>query len=189
MQLALAILRALHFAATLVVFGELAFAWLLSPGRVQPRRSLGIVAASLVLAAASALAWLVVEAHNMGGQPMGEPLAPGTLATVLGQTFYGQVWLARMALMALLAACLVPLRRQAPWALPAAVALALAVLAMLAGMGHAAGGRGAERGARLAVDALHLVAAGAWVGTLVPLEQILAVAVAFVRAREATRRF
>ena len=196
MELALAIARALHTAAVVGVFGELAFAHLVSSTGPRSPRFVAIVAASLVLAALSAVAWLALEAAHMSGLPWREALAAETLRTVVTQTFFGELWLARFALLAVPVAWLAVFRgAKAPgWSLVAAAA-ALLLLISLAGMGHAAAGRGADGVARFVMDALHLLAAGAWIGMLAPLARVLGEAMrdghedAFDRAREATRRF
>lgn len=192
----LAIVRAVHFAATIAVFGELAYTLLLSRGHVRPPRFVAMTAWSLAVVAVSALAWLALEARDMSGLPLREALSAETLDMVITQTLFGQLWLARMALAAALAVALYFLRdgsRDTGGAL--ALVIALVLLATLAGMGHAAAGRGAARSVRLAVDALHLVAAGAWLGTLPPLAMAIGAAIrsadadSLDRVREATRRY
>src|SRR4030088_3463747 len=65
----------------------------------------------------------------------------------------------------------------------------------LAFAGHAAGGSGIEGSVHLTTDLLHLFAAAAWVGALVPLALVLHAANAggdpasIEIVREATRRF
>jgi mono/diheme cytochrome c family protein/uncharacterized membrane protein len=68
-------------------------------------------------------------------------------------------------------------------------ALAGALLASLAFAGHAAGERGMDRVVHLSADAAHLLAAGAWLGALLPLAYVLARARALETAERATRRF
>ena len=73
--------------------------------------------------------------------------------------------------------------------------LAAVLLATVAATGHAAAERGLDRIAHLCADALHLVAAGAWLGALVPLIALLqrssgnASAETLAFAVRATRRF
>lgn len=200
MEPMLAIARAVHFAAVIALFGEAAFLHFVAPARLRPPRFMAIGAWSIAVAAASAIAWLAVEAQVMSGLPAREALAPETLRTVLTQTVFGEVWLARIVILAVAAAALFASRertgRASPsWALPIAFAASSLLLASLAGMGHAAAGRGSELIVRLLADALHLLAAGAWIGALPPFVMVIGDAVrrgdagAFRMAREATERF
>jgi hypothetical protein len=72
---------------------------------------------------------------------------------------------------------------------------AAVLLATLAGTGHTAAERGLDRVVHLCVDALHLLAAGAWLGSLFPLIFLLgrcactASAEALDFAARATQRF
>jgi putative copper resistance protein D len=79
------------------------------------------------------------------------------------------------------------------WIKVVAVALAVGVAGTLALAGHAVGGSGIEAIVHPAADFLHLVAAAAWVGMLLPLALVLAAAgrdaVSVAIARTATVRF
>lgn len=133
---------------------------------------------SLVLVLVSGLLWLAVEAVRMSGLSPARALNGETLDTVLAQTSFGRAWIVRFALAGALGASLFVSRRRA--ALDAARAvLAAGLLASLAWAGHAAAERGTDRVVHLSADAAHLLAAGAWLGALLPLAQVLA------RAREA----
>ncbi len=117
---------------------------------------------------------------------------------MLLDTDFGHVWLARLALVVLLAAALHPPYFGAPapaWRRGAALALAVAFVAALAFAGHAAAGEGTEGVVHETADALHLIAAAAWLGALVPLAIVLGAAKndgdpsALAVARAATLRF
>lgn len=101
---------------------------------------------------------------------------PGSAwVAVLLDTRYGAVWLARHALLLLLGAwLLVRPRLCGPadwWALRLQqLALATASLLLIAGSGHAAA---AGEWAGILVDGLHLLAAGVWLGGLLPLALLL----------------
>jgi putative copper resistance protein D len=124
----------------------------------------------------------------MSGLPAGRALDGETLGTVLSQTLFGRVWVVRFALAAALAATLFLSRRRA--ALDAASAfLAAGLLLSLAWAGHAAAERGTDRIVHLSADAVHLLAAGAWVGALLPLAHALARAPALESAARTARRF
>lgn len=100
-------------------------------------------------------------------------LDPTAWRRVLLETQAGNVWLARLGLLTLLAGFVAirwDVARGADWTAARAesAALGVAALALLAGAGHAAA---VEPGAAFAmlVDAIHLFAAGLWIGGLLPL--------------------
>jgi putative copper resistance protein D len=120
----------------------------------------------------------------MSGLPAKEALAPDVLGTVLWQTQFGRLWLARMvacvALLGVLAAA------RGAGLLASGTALSALLLVALAGMGHGGSGRGLAGALHLGIDAAHLAAAGAWLGALVPLILVIRGA---ARGSEARRRF
>jgi putative copper resistance protein D len=149
--------RAAHFLACLALFGELAFARLVDAA-ARPRAR--VLAWSAAVAAVSALAWLALEAAVMSGESTFGALRAPVLQRVLLDTQFGHAWLVRIGLLAL---AVIAMRRFDAVALVAAAG----VLCALAWMGHAgAAADGAQRAGELAADAAHLLAAGAWVGTL-----------------------
>jgi putative copper resistance protein D len=164
-----------------VLFGQFAFATLVAADR-QPgahfRRATAWSIGALLL---SALAWLSLEAISMSGLPAREALSPATLGTVVAQTQFGRVWLARflgagLALIAILGK---------PRLILGGVASGF-VLVALAAMGHGGSGRGVAGALHLGIDAAHLLAAGAWLGALVPLVPVVRSA---ERGDERRRRF
>ena len=168
--------RAVHFAATIVLFGQFAFVLVVSPARQPPPHFVRTMAWSLALALASALAWLALEAAAMSGLPLRDALSMETLATVAKETRFGRVWLARMLLGVALILIVVALRRPRPdrsATLGLGGTLATLLVVTPAGMGHATVGRGVDELVHLGVDAGHLLAAGLWLGTLVPLLGVL----------------
>ncbi len=166
--------RALHFSAVIVLFGQFAYAYLIAPPGRLPARFGAVAAASLAVAAVTALAWLALEAANMSGLALGEALRSGTAGIVLTQTLFGHVWMVRAALAVVLGASLVAMHiAPSDVARASGGICALLLLAALACAGHAAGEAGVHRLARAGNDALHLVAAGAWLGALVPLTVLL----------------
>lgn len=188
----LAASRAVHFAAVVQLAGLLAFLVLIAPG---PARRLCLLAgASLALALVSDGAWLWAEAATMSGRPLAAAADPAILGTVLGATRFGRVFAIRLALAALLA-ILLPAIRAHRRARLAALLAASGLLGSLAWTGHGAAGEGAGGALHLAANILHLLAAGAWLGGLVPLALFLAWArraedrAAMTAARSATRRF
>jgi putative copper resistance protein D len=201
--------RAIHFAATMLVAGVVLFAafvaapaWRGAPSNctvaIKVRARVAVIAwIGLALAAISGAAWLVLTAAGMSGQPAVQAFGDGVLWTVLSQTTFGRAWLIRFvlacALAATLPALLSPRDRKSPWLEITAVVLAAAFAGALAWSGHAAGGLGGEAIIHPAADVLHLIAAAAWVGALLPLIVLLAVAGAddasLKMARTATTRF
>ena len=120
----------------------------------------------------------------------------GVLWTVLLQTGFGRDWLARFILACLLAAILAaPFRRRGkrPVANVFALVLAGGLVGTLAFAGHAVGANGSEGIVHPAADFVHLVAAAAWVGMLLPLALLLAAAArdeaSIGAAYAATKRF
>lgn len=156
--------RAVHFLACIVLFGELLFACAIDPQRtLRPR----VVVGCLVAAMLAAIGWLALEALTMSGEPVSAALRPRVVGTVLRSTQFGAVWLLRLALvLALALAAYVAARGDARRTRATALLLAGAYLASLAFAGHAGAGSGRQRVAEVAVDAIHLVAAGAWLGAL-----------------------
>ncbi len=200
--------RFLHFAATvslsgLVIFEAFVGAPALSAGdaaMAQPiaGRLARLAWGSLVLAVLTGGAALLVQAAGMGERSLADLWSDDLLATVLLDTDFGHVWLARLALVVLLAAALHPPYFAAPaptWRRGAALALAVAYVAALAFAGHAAAGEGTEGVIHEAADGLHLIAAAAWLGALLPLAIVLGAvkddgdSSALAVARAATLRF
>jgi putative copper resistance protein D len=165
------------------------------PFQARLDRPLSAVAwASLLVALVSGAAWLVIVASNMSGIPL-IALQGSIVGTVLTQTRFGQVWVIRAALVIVLAVCLTVQRRKhgAGWA---GLVIATAFLAGLAWAGHGAATEHVPFDAiHLPADILHLLAAGAWLGALVPLVILLAQArrdssaQSVAVAQIATRRF
>ncbi len=110
------------------------------------------------------VAWMVLQSAVIAGTTtIGGTLA--ALVTVAHGTQFGHVVLLRFAL--LLAAF--PLLGGRGWHLVAALVLAGAALAMQGDVGHAGATGGAVGAVLLVSEGLHLLAAGAWLGGLLPL--------------------
>jgi putative copper resistance protein D len=201
--------RTIHFAATLLVAGVVLFAvfiaapaWRGAAGNgavaIKVRARLAAIAwIGLALAAFSGAAWLVLTAAAMSDLSAAQVFGGGVLWTVLSQTVFGRDWLIRLVLACALAATLRSLLTQqnhkTRWIETAAAVLAAAFAGTLAWSGHAAGGLGGEAILHPAADMLHLIAAAAWVGALLPLIVLLAAAGAddasLAMAQTATMRF
>jgi copper resistance protein D len=206
----LAWVRAIHFAATVMAAGivlcqffvaEPAFALadgdLYSALKRLPARWSKMVWLALAVAVLSGAAWLALLARDIYDAPLGEIWSNGGISTVATQTRFGQISLVRLGLAMLLALSLArPIGggERAPLGF-AAVVLAAGFLVLPAWTGHAGAAPGSAGQFAVAADALHLLAAGAWIGGLLPLAMLLAAArgakepsrTAFVTA--AVRRF
>jgi len=189
--------RLVHFAAAVALFGELAFlAWTArAEARALREKTIRIAAGCLGLVVVSGALWLAVQAAEMSGLPLARALDRDTLGAVLSETLFGRTWSVRLAIAAALGAALFFARRGGAALDGACALLAGLLLATLAFAGHAAAEQGAERVVHLGSDAVHLLAAGAWLGALWPLARLLARArraadsQALAFAERVTRRF
>ena len=170
--LRLALARAGSVAGLMAAFGSLVYQRVIAP-RVGPpiaarldRLGLYSLAAALV----GTLVWLFVQTGVMAGDH-----GPSSLWTVLTQTLFGHLLGARFVLLVM--ALVLRRRSAAPW-------LAGAALLLQAGHSHAMAMGG--RPALLASSALHLLAAGIWLGALPGLLVVIA---AHSDAAGAARRF
>jgi putative copper resistance protein D len=194
--------RAVHFAATAVTAGALVFrATVAAPvlrsgevvAKVLRRQTLRLAWIGLLIALASGVIWLLLQAVSMSGLSFAEAMTSQVMLTVLNKTQFGEVSEIRLALAMLLAASLACHRfPPADWL---ALAAGLGLAAAIAWTGHAGSTLGEKGNLHLAADALHVVAAASWIGGLVPLVVLLAtvrryyaVAAASL-ARDAARRF
>jgi hypothetical protein len=113
--------RAVHFAATVSVSGVVFFlAWVGEPAfRVAApdeaiaalvhRRLAGIAWISLAVVVLTGVAWLVLLAKQMSERPLAAMWSEGVLRTVLLDTDFGNVWLARSVLVVLVVLAFAPL--------------------------------------------------------------------------------
>jgi copper resistance protein D len=202
-------IRAVHFAATIGVAGAVFFAVFISEPAFQKagksgavsviaRRTLAFIAwIGLVLTLLSGALWLVLLAQSFSDQTLREIFTEGTVGLVLSSTGFGNDWLARLVLAFVLGCLFVPLFSEPGHksfsVKLAAVVLSAALVGTLAWAGHAAGGAGAEALVHPIADIIHLIAAAAWVGTLLPLAILLAACggdtTSIAAARAATVRF
>jgi copper resistance protein D len=168
-QIAASILAAGIFTFELVALG-LARRPASSDLHELDRRLFWLAAWSLVAAFLSALLWFWLEVASMNGLALTNTFAPSPWQTVLFETQFGRVWQLRLGMIVLgLALVASGLRRdKAPRALVLMLwLLSVIVLVSLALISHAAAAKVQQLG--VLGDALHLLAAGAWIGGLVPL--------------------
>ncbi|WP_372526137.1 copper homeostasis membrane protein CopD [Piscinibacter sp.] len=183
----MAVVRAVHMAATVLTAGAFAFEFLVirrayaeeqASACKDIERWLRLAGGwGVSLALVSWLIWFALVAASMSGSPLGQALSAEVLHTVLTQTTFGQVWMLRFALMVLLGGELFLSRRRGSAARPAlgpvGASLAVGLLVTLAWAGHAVGTERSVRPFHLTADALHLLGAGLWLGALIPLLLVL----------------
>jgi len=187
-------MRWIHFAAAALLVGVFSFRLFVGDPAfreaaragcgVDPSALTGrlarIALAALFLIFLSGTLWLLLQASVMSGQPVSGVLLHGVMSTVVLRTQAGHDWLGRGGLLALLAIVLVLMRerlQERPRApLVIALTLAAAELSALVWAGHAGAARGARGALEQTADAVHLLAAGVWLGGLVPLALLLATA-------------
>jgi len=110
-------------------------------------------------------------AANMAGTAAAA-LDPDTISKVMLGTSFGRVWCWHLFFaLVLIGACLVP---RVSWRMPAILVLSLLLLVSLGWVGHAVEGQGAARLVHQINQMVHLLAAGLWLGGLVPLAWLLA---------------
>lgn len=186
---ALVFCRFLHLSLCLMLFGVSLFRAVLR--RQEPTvlveldgRLLRWQRPGALLALFSALAWLGLVAASMAGE-WTAMWAPSTLASVLRDTFFGQVWTWHLAANA---ALLVALCLRLSADNPLRLLLGGALLASLAPVGHGAMLDGWAGIGLMLNQTLHLLCAGAWLGGLLLLAALLHRAPDSTHA-EALRRF
>jgi putative copper resistance protein D len=167
MVLLLNLCTALHAAALMGWFGALSLRRVLGAGQGGGEMRFLQIAGSLALVSGALWPWL--QAGVLGDTP-DAAWDPAQVAVLLTQTTFGRTWLLREACIVLAAlvtfAPLLAIGRGVYF-------LVVAALASLALLGHAAGASGAFGTAQRFSLALHLLAAGAWVGAL-PVLWVLA---------------
>ncbi len=171
--------RFVQFTAAMVIFGAGAFRLYALPGgdaHAWPSALAGFDAwsgrmslATAIVALVSALALLLSQTAAMAGSAAAAA-DPATVTAVLVETRFGRVWLWHLLLaIFLVLACLGRPRRRRPVVLT----LSLLLLASLGWIGHAAMDEGLARIGHELNQTVHLLAAGLWLGGLVPLGWLL----------------
>ncbi len=178
----LILVRSAADAALLSQFGALlALAWLAPPvlallGRDAPavaRRLAWVAGLSISAAVLLTLGWLAVQSAVLAGSASDSPL-------VLQETLFGHLLLARLGLLGLTG---LALARHRPW-----LATVLAGAAVLTQAGHAHAWAMYDGPSWLLLSGtVHLLAAAAWLGGLVPLLLLVAAAPPGVAALASTR--
>ncbi len=164
----MAVSRAIHFAALMLPAGAWTFMVLVARTAVGAamRRVLEMLAwTGLAAGLASGLVWLLLQASSMTGIPSEAILSDGTALTVLTHTRFGTVWEFRGVLGLALAGFML-LRPGRRWVDVTILALSAGLLGSIAWSGHASAD---DDPLHLGADMIHLLVAGAWLGSLPPL--------------------
>lgn len=161
------LLRALHFAAVMLLAGSAFYTVLLAPRRYRPvlaQRLHGLMLGCVWLALLSALLMLAAQLVLMSGD--WRNLTESEIWLAVLSTRFGAVWQweTGIAGITLLASLLRNERRQQAWLVGA-----LLQLGCMALTGHAAMHEGMQGMLQQASHALHLTAAAFWAGGLLPL--------------------
>jgi putative copper resistance protein D len=167
--------RWLHFGSLAIAFGASLFSFYAVPGELRGRFSFEkatdrIVRLCAYLALASGILWMLSSIAEMADDPA-LLLDTSTLSDFFFETSFGPVWMLRLIVLAALAGLASGARRGrlAATRRGLVAVLAAAALASQAWLGHAAMASGGELGRELASYIVHVLAAGAWIGSLVPL--------------------
>ncbi|KII28988.1 copper homeostasis membrane protein CopD [Pseudomonas fluorescens] len=171
MSEALVLCRFVHFIVVLMLFG----AWLFRPLLLkdeapQVDRHLARLAHWLTaVALVSGIAWALLITASMAGSATAA-FDPDTVALVLGNTFFGQVWRWHLLINAVLLALLFT-----PWrsSMPLRLGLSALLLATLAPVGHGAMLDGLSGQLLILNQIVHLTCVAAWLGGLLVLVMIL----------------
>src|SRR5690349_14185553 len=172
MQSLVAATRAVHFAALIALFGEFVFLLCVADATVGGderatwgERARRVAGWAITVALVSGIVWLGLEAVEMSGAGAAAAWDARILERVLAETQFGHAWSVRLVLALAIAVLLALARGRTGGSRPLARAIVLlsaVLLATIAWSGHAAGERGTDRIVHLSADAVHLIAAGAW---------------------------
>jgi putative copper export protein/mono/diheme cytochrome c family protein len=162
-----ALLRGLHLAATLSLLGTVGFlAFTLPAASEVPdalrRRLTRLWRASGLIAVLAGVGWFVIQSAVIAGADSLSDLLDAVPVVAL-HTRYGNVLLVRLGLLAV--ASLAPGRA---W-IYVTLVLAIGAVGLQGLIGHAGATAGILGDGLVASEALHLTAAGVWLGALLPL--------------------
>jgi copper transport protein len=160
----------LNFSLLAGLAGGLAVAFLVlreAGARSARRRVLGWTLMCAVFGLAAGVGLLLWQARTLASElGRGEPFL-GVAWDLVAGTRLGALWLAREALLLALVALLLALRKRDAPRLAAATAVYVVALAFVQALAGHAAAVSPRTGLAVAVAALHLLAAGAWIGGLV----------------------
>jgi copper resistance protein D len=181
LEAGLVLSRFLHYGAVSILFGAALFPLYAIPSPAERSAGLGrslgrTLFSAALLALLSGMLWFASTAANMTGDLSGA-VDGDALWSVATATSFGAVWMTRLALGGVILGVTTigwTSRSDRPGAI--LVVLAGALLASLAGVGHTQVQDGSARVIHMSADALHLLAAGAWLGALFPLFHLVSTA-------------
>jgi putative copper resistance protein D len=168
----LAACRLIHYATLMLMFGSSALLARLQSTSLaleierRLRRTLSVAA---LLAMLSLLVWLPLESATIGDgwSSAGDREA---MTAIILKTGFGHVWDVRIVLTIITLCVAVLVRTGRPWILATSSGVLLASLGLT---GHAAMHEGLVGWSHRLSDALHMLFAGAWLGSLVPFFWLL----------------
>ncbi|WP_426437273.1 copper homeostasis membrane protein CopD [Bradyrhizobium genosp. P] len=172
--------RTAHFAASATTAGALIFSGFVAEpalraapqaGALVRKQARAVAWIGLAVAVISGLAWVILLTMSLSDGGVGDALASEALLDVLNLTQFGLVSKVRLALAIVLTICLA-FERSASWRW-LALAAAVSLVSSIAWIGHAGSTPNALGYLHLASDVLHLIAASAWIGGLLPLVLLL----------------
>jgi putative copper resistance protein D len=205
--------RFLHLASVLLLVGSFSFELLVSRPvfktvgaqtslhfRSFYKAQFRIKYLSLLVAIGTAVLGLFIKIASATGLSLSESFDLGAIMNILTGTRFGIVWLVRMVLCCLLAGMMSAeffgwFKSDSVWLWIAELVLSATLLMTMAAAGHASAAEGVTLFIQLAMDGLHLLAAGVWLGGLIPLAMLLSWAKStrepstLLIAQEATARF
>lgn len=166
--------RALHYAGALSLLGVLGFAALIArdppPQLMRQLRIAAQLSAALVLITAPF--WLVVVAEQMSADTLALTVSTGVPKIVALHTQFGHALCLRFVLTLLLLPMIARLGKGRVLDRMALLLAAVGVAA-IAWQGHAGAEFGRQAFIHLSADGVHLIAAGLWLGALLPLLLLL----------------
>jgi putative copper export protein/mono/diheme cytochrome c family protein len=178
----LPLLRGAHLLFLALLLGTATVRCVIAPRLAAADAALARLGrASLLLSVLTLLVWLLAQTATLAGATSPAAVA-AALPTVIETTHFGHVAAIRLVLLA--GAWATERRMFARWT----VIFAAAALAVQAGTGHAGAIGGTTGLAMQAAEALHVIAAGAWLGGLLPL-LVLVLRQPAEEAERAARRF
>jgi putative copper resistance protein D len=171
--------RFLHYVAVLSLFGASLFPLYAHRGALRSRTLIEaaqfawlrrVLLLSVLVAIVSLLGWFAFTAGAMAGSLAGIA-DPKVLLSVIQATDFGPLWIGRLVVEAIIVMLLLRWPSLTSlWLTPIA---AMLLLASLAGTGHARVAEGWAGVLHVTADATHLMAAGVWIGGLLPLSFVI----------------
>jgi copper resistance protein D len=172
---ALVFTRLAYFASAIVLMGGSLFEYYAGEGPVKCSQRIGRISrpARIVLAlvaTTSTIAWLIFSYVDITGDAA-SLLRGETWAAFFFDTSFGWIWLLRGVVLCLMIG-LALMKQDTNIAAPIGI-LAGVLLVSQAWLGHAAASDGLSVGLSVGSYAIHILAAGAWIGGLFPLQRLL----------------